>query len=198
MRRMRTFWTAAEDRLFSAIYKTWARTETGVLKPGLHAFLAQKLNRTVSAVANRARILTKANKLKLVRTVVPKLKLSEVDKAWLAGIFDGEGSVVITPIKSTRHEGRFRHHIRVSVHNTDEGILVEVKRLMPLFNRSLSHAKGKLLANGYHSTKDCFTLCISSLAGAKAFLSLVKPYMRQTDKLKSADRILEMQGINGA
>ncbi len=47
------------------------------------------------------------------------------DIAWLAGIIDGEGCIMFRPLKKSGY-----HQCRLSISNTDEGILNEVKRIL--------------------------------------------------------------------
>ena len=47
------------------------------------------------------------------------------DTAWLAGIIDGEGCVLFRPVRK-----RGEHICRLTIGNTDEGIVNEVKRIL--------------------------------------------------------------------
>ena len=82
-------------------------TITGITRPGLATFLSKK----------------KINKRDIVDEAIDKLK--ETELAYIAGIVDGEGSIIISKLKPNINKGEinFRYQLFCKVINTDKRMI---------------------------------------------------------------------------
>lgn len=100
----------------------------------------------------------------------------KTDIAWLAGIIDGEGCITVT----RKYKSGFNVS-RVSITNTDEGILCEIKRILEewlvLYTVFPNNQKGK---------KPCYQIRLDRKMEAKFVLEKVMPYLRSVKRQKAA------------
>lgn len=94
--------------------------------------------------------------------------LTTEELAYIAGLFDGEGTVTISVYNASRYGGRQRRILMVMLSSTDRSI---IDFLLRLFNGSLTITK----AHGNH--KEIYRWTLSARMAAD-FLSNVLPYLR--------------------
>lgn len=112
--------------------------------------------------------------------------------AWLAGIVDGEGSVSFQVY--TLPDQRIRITPYVCVTNSDEGILVESKRIFDELLTDSTAAKARWCnhvnsVKSFAATKPCNTLRVDGVA-TKFIIEPLLPYLR-SEKRKYAQAILD-------
>lgn len=111
------------------VRRPWSEDEVKVLEKYEELPWHQLLRLLSTRTKNQ--IKTKALKLGLRRKVgrfhrgFEPLNLKENEKAYLAGFFDGEGSVVLH-----RYRGRDRWHPEIILANTDLAVIEEIKRIL--------------------------------------------------------------------
>ena len=113
-----------------------------------------------------------------------------VDIAWLAGIIDGEGSIIIHLVRESG-----RHQCRVTIVNTDDGILSEAKRILGKWLIFFTIAK-----NNQPQHKSCYVIEINRRLEAKFVLEKVLPYLKSIKKQKAEafiDFVNNTQRIDG-
>ncbi len=99
------------------------------------------------------------------------------DIAWLAGILDGEGCLIFNP----QHKPN-RHLLRLQFTNTDEGILVEIKRILAewlvpySFHPSTKNHLGK---------KPCWNIEVYRRMEISFILEKLIPYLKSVKKAKA-------------
>lgn len=92
------------------------------------------------------------------------MDIREVDKAYTAGLFDGEGSVgIYCPVGG-------HHHVQVHLSSTDADILLWLKELFGGYVGSMTRPKDLV-------RKPAWQWVVSS-NGAKEFLQLIRPYSK--------------------
>lgn len=95
-------------------------------------------------------------------------ELTSEERAYVAGIVDGEGYVGLV----LKHKNRVRpsYFPQIQVSNVDENLMRYLEQLVPasFFLKIGSRAKNQ---------KDCFIWAIQRTDGAKKFLELVLPYL---------------------
>ncbi len=98
------------------------------------------------------------------------------DKAWLAGIIDGEGCILFRPVRESGH-----HLCRLIISNTDEGILNEVKRIFGewLIFYTVSINKWNKLGR-----KTCYEIEVNRQVEICFVLAQVGPYLKSVKKEK--------------
>lgn len=101
--------------------------------------------------------------------------ITEVQLAWLAGIWDGEGSILLTK-RDVKNE-RVQITPNVYVGNTDIAIMNEVSKLLELMGCNF-HWQEKNLKSG----KVFFVLQSTNLSTIKRFLEQVNPYLIGTKR----------------
>lgn len=116
---------------------------------------------------------------------MPLPTVSEVDLAYIAGLFDGEGSIIAK--KDTRRGNAYR----ASVTNTNREVLVWICELLG-YGRVYTHSQGHAV------WKDSYVLFIMGLEHIKDFLDAIRPYVkvkRDALEIMSAlvDRRLSLQ-----
>lgn len=107
------------------------------------------------------------------------VELDELELAYIAGFFDGEGTITIHHRNASTKKNWYR--VCASVSNTDN-------TLLELLRDSFGGYISMLRRNG--NRKDIYQWHITS-TGAVVFISAIKPYLRQ--KLDQADVALEFQ-----
>ena len=109
--------------------------------------------------------------------------MDDLDLAYIAGFFDGEGSITISNrVASSCRSLSPNHTVTVSVGNTDPTV---VSILHKEFGGSLSFAKAKR-----ENHKDIYQWQISA-RGACVFLSAIRPFLKM--KHKQADIAINFQ-----
>lgn len=111
----------------------------------------------------------------------PTVQPSDLDKAYAAGILDGEGCIQICP----NSRGKNGHYLRVEVVNTNARLLQWLKER---FGGNVQ-ARGQL---DVRATKPLFVWSTASRVSA-AFLRTVRPYL--IVKATEADCGLLLQGL---
>lgn len=100
--------------------------------------------------------------------------VKNTDVAWLAGIIDGEGCIMV---RLQRKNGT--HLCRVQVTNTDDGILCEVKRILDewlvFYTVCLQSTKNK----------PCYRIEVNRQREAKFVLEKVMRYLKSDKKSKA-------------
>lgn len=92
--------------------------------------------------------------------------------AWLAGIWDGEGSITI--FSHIEKDGRRKLCPTIGVANTDIKIIAEIIKILDKHNIRL-HLQARRGYKKEHS--DCYSLITRNMTKIKAFLELLLPYL---------------------
>jgi hypothetical protein len=98
--------------------------------------------------------------------------LTETEKAWLAGFWDGEGSITI--FTHMEKNGREKICPTLLVVNTHEGVIAHVVELLDKLGTSFSvqHIKRKEAKN-----KDVYQVSTRNMAYIKIVLEAISPYL---------------------
>jgi len=97
--------------------------------------------------------------------------------AWLAGIIDGEGSIIIgKPVNG-------RHICRITITNTDLGILDYSKELLNDFGIFHTDRVKPRTESRY---KECTTIEVNRKLEAKRLLTYILPYIHSLSKREKA------------
>ena len=96
--------------------------------------------------------------------------MTELDKAYLAGIFDGEGCVGYYNATPTSSKRPAYHHAAVIITMTDPRIIQWVKEITGLGKVS-SSIKTK-------PRRTAYSWCIGKKTDVIAFLSIIRPYLK--------------------
>ena len=108
--------------------------------------------------------------------------ITEMDRAWLAGIWDGEGSIAL--FRNEEKNGSVKIKPVVNFVNTDIGIINEALRILHEADCSV------YIVNRNQSTKnskhrDVIEVRCSTIVGIKKILELISPYLRGDKKHKA-------------
>lgn len=115
------------------------------------------------------------------------MPIKETDIAWLAGIVDGEGSIMLNRLGDKMWPKSGSHLCRVSISNTDEGILNEVKRILSEWLIFYTVA-----VNDYQKrNKPCCQIEVNRRMEAKFLLEQILPYLKETAKIEKAKQFIE-------
>lgn len=110
------------------------------------------------------------------------MKATEIDIAYAAGIFDGEGCLYISPASK-----RQTHRLSVQVTNTHTGLL-------EWFKGRWGGAIYELVGNRRHGWAICWTWAINRLDEQADFLKAVQPHLKvKGDQAAIAIRFLEVR-----
>lgn len=109
---------------------------------------------------------------------------TKTELAWLGGIIDGEGHIGVHARKKSG-----QHAIRISITNTDEGILKECKKILDKLGIFYIFLLHKDRARKSHH-KDVYVIEMNRIAECKEFLQIIKPYIRAQAKQR---KILEVE-----
>lgn len=96
--------------------------------------------------------------------------LDDTSLAWLAGIWDGEGSILLQKQKRTKEKIQISPCVYVG--NTDLSIMIRVKEILGNHNLSF-HWQEKNLKSG----KIFFVLQTTNFYTIQKFLGLINPYL---------------------
>lgn len=109
----------------------------------------------------------------------------EMDIAWLAGIFDGEGTITMTKNHGTKHPDWNARKSEMSISNCDERLIVkcvsiiESNGIRPYITCIVPKKRGSLKA---------YRVCVSKLADTKRLAELMLPHL--TSKLEQATMMI--------
>lgn len=109
------------------------------------------------------------------------IKDSEI--GWLAGILDGEGCIMLTLPPSLN-----RHMCRVTINNTNMGILEEVGRL--LTELSIFYTPYRLRTRSNFEKKPCYVIEVCRQIECKTLLERLLPYLKDTNKRSKAIELI--------
>lgn len=98
--------------------------------------------------------------------------VSEVEKGWLAGIIDGEGSISINRLLS--HGTNITYTCRIQVPNTN--VLI-TNKVQSIFNRLNVKGSTEKRQFGKKEWKTCYIITLNSAQQACALLPLIIPYL---------------------
>ena len=100
-------------------------------------------------------------------------RIPETEKAYLAGILDGEGCIVIDQMEREIADGssKLYHRLRVTITNTDYTLITWASNKFPKAHLSLSN---RIKARPHH--RDVFTLVWSGYRAVPLLTNLL-PYM---------------------
>lgn len=102
------------------------------------------------------------------------MPIKKPDIGWLAGIIDGEGSIVFHPQRNGYHL------CRIIIVNTDEGILNEVKRILNEWLVFYSFYARK----AYPNRKQVYSIEVNRLTEACFVLNQIKPFLKSAKQEK--------------
>ena len=105
------------------------------------------------------------------------------DMAWLAGIIDGEGCILLR----LPPEGGY-HLCRVIIVNTDNGILEEVKRIYDEWQVFYTQQRKPISTNGH---KPCYTVEVNRRMECQFLLGQILPYLKSNSRKTKANELLE-------
>lgn len=113
-----------------------------------------------------------------------------LDIAWLAGIFDGEGSIGMYPMRT--RPGRFL--LGATITNTDSAILDKIERIYQSLGidsrRHLKVAWLKPHITSFQSRKPCYEIVVRRRLDIEKLLKLIQPIL-VGEKQKNLQRILK-------
>lgn len=112
-------------------------------------------------------------------------ELTEVDKAWIAGIFEGEGSVAVY-----RGAGQVRKYIRILIYNNDITMLKEIQRLIGGNLHDHMHRKEGQWAQSHQ-------LQFGKKSDVQNFKEHIYPYMRTKYKKQQLNKCFILAKTNG-
>ena len=116
--------------------------------------------------------------------------------SWLAGIFDGEGT--ISAQVYTMPDGRVRITPFLAVSNTDEGILTEALSILRELGANprlcIGRSPGESSGVGFTTTRNNKCIRVDGVAAQPVIAALV-PYLRSTQKARNAQVLLEYFSI---
>lgn len=92
------------------------------------------------------------------------------DLGWLAGILDGEGSIILGTYQ--RKDGYKQSYHRVCFYNSDESVINKVSRILDA-NEIGNHVSSRL-QYGNLGSRTGFTVQVSNLQSLKKLLELIK------------------------
>lgn len=98
-------------------------------------------------------------------------KYSDVFLAWLAGFFEGEGSILCYIDKTKGYKFKFRIRIIIKLSQKSNKVLEDINKDLQLGNIFLNK-KWK------DEKKNCFDLVIANQDHVLLFINLIKPYCR--------------------
>lgn len=98
--------------------------------------------------------------------------ITETDKAWLAGFWDGEGSITI--FTHTEKNGREKICPTINVTNTNEYVIAHVIELLDKLGTSFSVAQKH---NNTDKWKDAYTVGTRNMQYIKIVLEAIQPYL---------------------
>lgn len=114
-----------------------------------------------------------------------KRQLLNTDIAWLAGIVDGEGSIIMGFEKK-----RSLYNPFVAIGNTDKGILAESFAIMTLLGCHVTLSEMKVDRLGRFGRKRCWKLVVAGLDSLIPLLEVLIPHMASYKKVR-AEAVLE-------
>lgn len=98
--------------------------------------------------------------------------LTETEKAWLAGFWDGEGSITI--FTHTEKNGRKKVCPTINVTNTHEGVIAHVVTLLDKLGTSFSILEKK---NDTDKWKNAYTVGTRNMQYIQTVLTAIQPYL---------------------
>lgn len=108
--------------------------------------------------------------------------VTETERAWLAGIWDGEGSISL--FENTEKDGSLKLKPVVNMVNTDMGI---INKVLDILSRASCNPyivnRRQSIRNPKH--KDVIEVKFSSVVNIKGILELIEPYLEGTKKHKA-------------
>jgi hypothetical protein len=103
-------------------------------------------------------------------------KYSKVFLVWLAGFFEGDGSIVCYVDKAEDYKFKFRIRVIIKLSQKSTKVLEEIKKDLKLGNIFLNKNKKKDIK--FNS----FDLVIANQEDVLFFINLIKPYIRFKNK----------------
>jgi len=138
--------------------------------------IAQKLGRPTSAIQNKRRELGLMKRIEDVTKPSRLLNLSEIEKAYLAGLIDGDGSIFLSYYQARGKKGiHSRISCAISARSANKEFAEEIMQMMG----------GEVKEVG----KDYYEVLISRYADILQLLELILPYLRL--KRKQAEIMIE-------
>ena len=115
-------------------------------------------------------------------------KYSEVFLSWLAGFFEGDGSIICYVDKARGYKFKFRIRIIIKLSQKSNKVLDEIKKDLELGNINLNRKKNNKL--------NYFDLIIANQDEVLLFINLIKPYVRfKQNQLEIAKIILSKRKL---
>lgn len=181
-------WTAREDTLAISVIESFTDQGTRVRRPGsLRALKAALPSRSLPSITHRLKRLCGpafAN-VKAYQDHPSIPEWSAVDTGYIAGIFDGEGSLYIAPINRARPDLGKRIFL-VIVTNTDKNILDRVKSLFP--EGLLAQYDYRRVNKGH---KPCAQLLVRRNAYVMEVCRRILPYVAHGEKRRRIIEVME-------
>ena len=114
--------------------------------------------------------------------------MKKIDKAWIAGIFEGEGSAG-NWVRYKKKSGENYYYGRVVIYNQDLEMLEEIQRFVGgiITPRTLLMLRK---SKGYQATKENYGLYINKKKDVESFILNILPYMRTTKKRKQISKLI--------
>lgn len=114
------------------------------------------------------------------------MRIKNIDAAWIAGIYEGEGSITVYGGSGPLHK-----YVRIMVYNNDISMLYEIQRILG----------GKVYERFYKRPGNwnrSFVWYVQRKEDINKFLKYIFPYMRTSYKIKQLTDIMEISIKNGA
>lgn len=108
-----------------------------------------------------------------IGTIIPTMKIDDVELAWMAGFFDGEGSIFVFHLRPRPQNSHGQYQIRVAIANTNEEIL---QRFLVFGGKVFQTHWLTKTSTGLH--RDGYRYDLSTAEGCAFFLKTLLPYLK--------------------
>lgn len=162
-------WTEEEEEILREHYPNKPQQDLMKLLP----------NRSWGEITLRASRLHLKREINFYYDTDEPLQLSEVDKGYIAGVLDGEGSIGLQKVKGRKGQQEFRPRIYIA--NTNLAIIKRCAKILGLGNEAIHNRfKGRW--------KPIYALNLSKLNDTYRLLQNILPYL---EKRRQAELLME-------
>lgn len=161
-------YTSAEDEVIKSHYPSISAEEIS------ERFLPQRSPRGISVRASKLGVAKSREAYFASKTDGFTDSLTELEKAYIAGVIDGEGCITLYRREIKQH-GTITYVLQVSIANTSKALIEWLQLKIPLTG-IYTHSQQRYKLNGEPKRKS-YRWVVSGNQRAKAFLSLILPYL---------------------
>jgi intein/homing endonuclease len=113
--------------------------------------------------------LTQNGKSLSIKVNTVDKKYSEVFLAWLAGFFEGDGTIMCYIDKAKGYKFKFRIRVIIKLSQKSNKVLEDINKDLQL---------GNIFLNRTYEKRNCFDLVIANQDHVLTFINLINPYCR--------------------